>query len=103
MVPEIIRYKIPHESATAFVDAYRQAGDVLRRSPNCLGYELLQSAKDAELYLLTIQWDSVDGHLQGFRRSADFKTFLGLIGPYVPNILEMEHYAPTELSWRRGE
>jgi quinol monooxygenase YgiN len=75
---------------------------LLQRSPNCLGYELLHSAKDPELWLLTIRWDSAEGHLQGFRKSALFADFLALVRPFIENLLEMEHYEATDLEWRRA-
>jgi quinol monooxygenase YgiN len=99
VIPEIIRYKIPTAHASEFVQAYGEAGQVLRESPHCRGFELLRSAKDPELFLLIIQWDSSEGHLAGFRRSALFPKFFALIKPYVGNILEMEHYAVTDVRW----
>lgn len=101
MIPEILRYKIPLDQADAFIKAYADAGEVLKDSPNCLGFELLRSAKEPELFLLTIHWDSAEGHLSGFRRSPQFAKFFALIKPYVSNILEMEHYQATDVSWRR--
>ena len=101
-ITEIIRYKIPQGEAAFFESAYRQAESVLQASPNCQGYELIRSDKDSQNYLLTIFWDSSDGHLEGFRKSDLFPKFLELIRPYIPMIQEMEHYHSTGMSWRRG-
>lgn len=101
MIPEIIRYKIPTNEADAFIEAYAQAGEVLKQSPHCLGFELLRSKKDPALFLLTIRWDSAEGHLSGFRRSEVFPKFFALIRRYVGNILEMEHYERTDVRWVR--
>jgi len=102
MTPEILRYRIPSERAGAFVQAYESAAVLLQRSPNCLGYALLHSVKDPELWLLTIRWNSAEGHLQGFRKSALFAEFLALVRPFIENLLEMEHYETTDLEWRRA-
>ena len=101
MVPEILRYKIPAVQAAAFERDYALAGEALKQSAHCLGFELLRSDKDPELYLLTILWDSVEGHLQGFRQSEQFRAFLPLVRAYLPNLLEMEHYVATDMKWRR--
>lgn len=95
VLPEIIRYRIAAERADAFIDAYRRAGQALMESPHCSGYELLRSKKDPELFLLIIRWDSAEGHLRGFRQSAQFRDFFAHIKPYVSDILEMEHYEAT--------
>src|SRR5262249_24965405 len=42
-----------------------------------------------------IRWDSVEGHLKGFRGSPAFQRFLALVAPYFNQIEEMEHYEPT--------
>jgi quinol monooxygenase YgiN len=101
-IPEIIRYKIPQSEAASFERAYRQAEAVLQASPNCRGYELIRSDKDPQNYILTIFWDSSEGHLEGFRKSNLFPKFLELIRPYIPMIQEMEHYHATGMSWQRG-
>lgn len=101
MVPEILRYRISADQAEAFERDYAAAGGALAQSPNCLGYELLRSDKDPELYLLTILWDSVEGHLEQFRASEVFKAFFAHIRAWLPNLLEMEHYRPTAVAWKR--
>jgi quinol monooxygenase YgiN len=103
MTPEIIRYRAPLDQSDGSSKAYAKAGEVLKESPHCLGFQLLRSARDAELFLLTIQWDSPEGHMAGFRRSPQFAKFFALIGRYVSNILEMEHYRATDVHWQRLE
>jgi hypothetical protein len=44
---------------------------------------------------LRIEWDSVDGHMQGFRSSPEFRTFFAAIRPYIGDIQEMRHYEKT--------
>lgn len=78
------------------------AGEELQQSPHCHGFELLRSGKDPELFLLTILWDSADGHMGGFRTSPQFGRFFAQIKPYLGNLLEMEHYGVTKVSWRRN-
>jgi heme-degrading monooxygenase HmoA len=102
MIPEIIRYQVPHDHSSAFEGAYREAEALLQLSPNCEGYELIQSDKEPENYILTIWWDSSEGHLEGFRKSELFPKFLQLIRPYIPMISEMEHYHFSGISWRRS-
>lgn len=39
-----------------------------------------------------MHWDSADGHLKGFRGSAEFREFLPLVRPFIESITEMRHY-----------
>jgi len=97
MIVEYIRYTIPEDSRAAFVDAYERAARALVASPNCLNYELSVCDEDPSQYVLRIEWDSSQGHLEGFRRSPHFREFLPHIQPYIKAIAEMRHYTPTRV------
>ena len=103
MVVEYIRYKFKQSAeseeslAGAFEAAYRVAASSLDASPYCLGYELSRCVEEQNRYTLRIEWDSVDGHLAGFRRSPEFAPFLAAIKPYIGQIEEMQHYTPTSV------
>lgn len=102
MVIEYIRYRIPEGQATAFLQAYEQAQHALVASPHCSRYELARCLEEPALYVLRIEWDSVEGHLQGFRRSEEFRTFLGHVRPFVEQIEEMQHYEVVPLGAEGG-
>ncbi len=104
MIVEYIRYKLqPADTASAgqtaaeFEAAYRGACASLDISPHCLTYELSRCVEEADHYLLRIEWDSAEGHLNGFRRAPEFAPFLAAIRPYVSQIQEMRHYAPVRI------
>src|SRR4029453_2841248 len=87
-----IRYRIPADEAPSFENAYRVAAASLDASPHCERYEVARCTEDATAYTARIQWDSADGHLQGFRRSPQFASFFAAVRPYVDAIEEMRHY-----------
>ncbi len=101
MINEYIRYKLPTSRSDAFVAAYTAAAESLRASPHCLGYELSVCSEDPESFILKIQWDSAEGHIDGFRKSTVFPAFLAQIKAFMPEIEEMRHYTITELRWSR--
>lgn len=97
MIVEYIRYEIPHERQSAFVDAYRAASAQLRASPNCLRYEVSRCTEDPASHIVRIEWDSIDGHLQGFRKGPEFASFLAHVKPFLDQIREMRHYEVTDV------
>lgn len=99
MIVEYIRYEV--EDAAALVQAYEAARRSLDASPHCLAYELSHCTEEPRSLILRIEWDSNEGHLEGFRKSADFGPFLQAIRPFVGQIREMRHYAPTAVVARR--
>jgi len=92
---EYIRYKISPDSHAEFVSAYAAAAQSLRDSECCLSYELTQCEEEPERYILRIEWTSTKEHIEGFRKSNQFKSFLPHIRPYIENIEEMQHYQKT--------
>jgi quinol monooxygenase YgiN len=97
MIVEYIRYAIEPTRQEQFIADYVAASVSLQASPFALGWELSQCADDPSQFILRIEWDSAEGHLQGFRQSADFLTFLPHIRPYVNDVLEMRHYNLTDV------
>jgi ketosteroid isomerase-like protein/quinol monooxygenase YgiN len=94
MIVEYIRYRVPPEQASAVIDAYDRAAAALEASPHCLRYEVATCVEDPGAVVVRIEWDSVEGHLSGFRRSAAFREFLQAVRPFIGAIDEMRHYDP---------
>jgi quinol monooxygenase YgiN len=92
MVVEIIRYNIAPESAEHFIKAYTEAGTYLNRSKHCLSYEVIKGIEEPNNFIVRIEWDSMEGHMQGFRTGPDFQNFFALVKPFFNAILEMKHY-----------
>jgi quinol monooxygenase YgiN len=97
MVVEYIRYRIPHERQERFEASYRDAATSLDASEHCLAYELSHGVEESERYILRIEWDSLDGHEQGFRRGPEFQPFFAAVRPFVDEIEEMHHYGVTSI------
>ena len=98
MVIEYIRYRIPEDQRERFEAAYRKAQQPLRASSHCLAYELSRCVEESACYVLRIEWDSVEGHMEGFRRSEEFRAFFQHIRPFVEQIEEMRHYEVTSVA-----
>jgi quinol monooxygenase YgiN len=92
MVIEYVRYTIPADKADEFVAAYATAGEALRKSSHCLGFELSRCMEEPTSFILRIEWDSVEGHMEGFRKSPEFRAFFASVRPFVGQIEEMRHY-----------
>lgn len=92
MITEYIRYRIDDDTSDAFESAYAAAAAPLAASPNCIDYDLSRCHEEPDRYVLRIRWDSLSGHMDGFRSSAEFREFFSHIRPYVEAIEEMQHF-----------
>jgi quinol monooxygenase YgiN len=102
MTTEIIRYQIGEGNAQAFEKAYQKAESILQTSKHCLGYRMLRGQEETQNWILLIEWDSVEGHEQGFRKEPSFREFFALVKPFFNNIQEMKHYESRLMNWKRA-
>lgn len=98
MVVEYIRYSVEDQDADRFYRAYKEAGQILQASPHCMGFEVSRCSEEPKLFTVRIEWDSIDGHLKGFRMSPEFGSFFAAVKPFYNSIQEMHHYVPRESS-----
>lgn len=94
MIAEYIRYRVDEGRRDAFVAAYEAAAGPLMDSPHALAFDMARCVEDPSRFVLRIEWDSAEGHMKGFRGSAQFRDFLAHVRPYVDDIEEMRHYEP---------
>jgi quinol monooxygenase YgiN len=96
MIVEYIRYTVAgSERGAELVSAYEIAAKALDASSECLGYDLTVCEEDPTSYILRIEWQSIQEHLNGFRKSPQFPPFFQAIGGFVKEITEMQHYHLT--------
>ncbi len=103
MMVEYIRYELKTHQPSELVEAYRLAASHLEAAPQCHGYELSHCVEEPSSLTLRILWTSTEDHLQGFRKGPHFPHFLAAIRPFIGEIAEMRHYAPTDVAWSRTE
>ncbi|QBD77584.1 antibiotic biosynthesis monooxygenase [Ktedonosporobacter rubrisoli] len=102
MIVEYTRYKVQGQQAVALEEAYQRARSGLEQSPHCLSYELSRCLEDQSTFVLRIEWDSVEGHLEGFRKSPEFRAFFEAVKPFFNDIQEMRHYEVTAVANRKA-
>jgi quinol monooxygenase YgiN len=101
MIVEYIRYEV--EDAAALTQAYEEARRTLDASPHCLAYELSRCSEEPTWLMLRIEWDSLEGHMQGFRKSPEFSAFFQAVRPFLGQIREMRHYEVTSVTSRKSQ
>jgi hypothetical protein len=103
MIVEYIRYDLQKHTPRELIDAYGRAGPALQAAPECLGYEVAQCSDTPARVTVRIHWTSADGHMEGFRKGPNFSRFLAEVRSFIDEIVEMKHYEPTPVAWRRPE
>ena len=93
MVLEVALIDITPGQEGAFVDAYRQAHAILAGTPGCRTIRMTQGIESPSRFVLLVEWDSVQAHLDNFRATDRFGQWRGLIGPHFASPPVVEHFA----------
>lgn len=91
MILEVATLAIKVDAAVEFEQAFSKARAVITRSEGCGAVRLLRSIENAGLYVLEVEWDSVEHHMEGFRNSPLFTEWRGILGPFFAGPPEVQH------------
>ena len=92
MVLEVGLINITPGQEDAFAAAYAKAHETLATTPGCRSVRMTRGVESPSKFVLLVEWDSVNAHLDNFRATDRFHTWRGLIGPYFDGAPLVEHY-----------
>ena len=92
MILERAIFAIQPGTEQDFEVAMEQAKEVVAQARGFRSLTLQRGIEQPSSYLLLIEWDSVEDHMQGFRESELFARWRELIGTYFAAAPEVEHY-----------
>jgi heme-degrading monooxygenase HmoA len=92
MVLEVALIDVTPGQEKEFAAAYAQAHPVLVGTPGCRSVRMTQGIESPSRFVLLVEWDTVEAHLDNFRSTERFTTWRGLIGPYFAKPPVVEHF-----------
>lgn len=81
----------------AFEAAMRRAHPLIAASPGFLSIEVRPAAEQADLYLLTVAWQDIASHRDGFRTSDRYKNWRDLLHGYYDPTPTVTYFAESIL------
>lgn len=91
MVLEIADFLIREGDEDRFVDAYRDAVRFITDSAGCRGVRLVRGVENPRRFVLLVEWERLEDHLDGFRGSAAFHGWRAAVGPFFATAPQVEH------------
>jgi heme-degrading monooxygenase HmoA len=92
MVLEVALIDVLAGSEDDFAAAYAKARDILATTPGCQSVRMTRGVETPQRFVLLVEWETVDAHLDNFRATERFTTWRGLIGPYFDGAPRVEHF-----------
>lgn len=77
---------------TAFEAAFRQARPLVEGVEGFRSLRMTHGIESPERFVLLVEWDSVEAHVNNFRATELFTQWRALIGPYFVEPPRVEHF-----------
>ena len=92
MVLEIALIDVQPGQEDEFAAAYRKASQLVVTTPGCRSVRMTRGIESPSRFVLLVEWDSVEAHLENFRASERFGQWRAHIGPYFAAAPVVEHF-----------
>lgn len=92
MILELAHITISKQKQEAFEDALGKAKEVLNQADGYVSHEFKRCMEEGSKYILLINWESLEAHTEGFRKSELFKEWRDLIGGFFVEPPQVYHY-----------
>jgi heme-degrading monooxygenase HmoA len=88
-----------------FEAAFVKAKPIIAAMPGCLQVSLGRCLERPHTYLLLVEWERLEDHVEGFRRSPQFEEWRQLLHHFYDPFPTVEHYeeVSTEDITGRGD
>jgi len=82
MITEFARLTISPDGSAEFEAAVESVVHIFRAAPGCLGMALDREIENPAHYLLVVQWESIEAHVDDFRNSIGFREWRNVVSPF---------------------
>ena len=96
MILEQAVFTVAEGSEQVFEAAMGEAKEVISQAAGFQSFRLQRGIDNPSAFLLLVEWDAIEDHMVGFRKSENFKRWRELIGPFFAADPRVEHFeAPS--------
>jgi heme-degrading monooxygenase HmoA len=92
MVLEVALIDVRSGAEEDFQTAYGRARHLVATTPGCRSVRMTRGVESPSRFVLLVEWDSVEAHLENFRASERFGQWRSIIGEYFATPPLVEHF-----------
>lgn len=92
MILEAAVINIKEGTKDQFEKSFQEAQLVIGQANGYLSHQLQNCLENKNKYLLLVKWQTLEDHMEGFRKSDLFHQWRSIIGPYFETPPAVEHY-----------
>jgi heme-degrading monooxygenase HmoA len=102
MVLEVATFDVTPGQEDEFTAAYQRVKHLLTSTAGCRSARMTRGIESPSQFILIVEWDTVEAHVQGFRGSDRFPSWRAAISPYFAGSPHAEHYADVQPAGTSG-
>ena len=92
MILEVAMLEVMATKERAFEAAFDQAQHIIAGMTGYRSHQLQRCLEQPGRYLLLVEWDTLEDHTEGFRRSAEYQQWRALLHHFYDPFPTVEHF-----------
>ncbi|MGI8404322.1 MAG: antibiotic biosynthesis monooxygenase family protein [Thermomicrobiales bacterium] len=92
MILEVAMLNVIPGQESDFEAAFRQAAKIIASMPGYRAHQLQRCLEVDNKYLLLVEWNTLEDHTVGFRRSLEYVTWKKLLHHFYDPFPTVEHF-----------
>ncbi|MGB7235583.1 MAG: antibiotic biosynthesis monooxygenase [Rhodococcus sp. (in: high G+C Gram-positive bacteria)] len=78
-----------------FEAAFGRASSIISAMPGFVSLRLSRGIESPDVYLLLVEWETLEDHTEGFRGSDEYQEWKALLHHFYDPFPVVEHFAPV--------
>ena len=92
MILEVAILEVKAKQEQAFEAAFAEAQLIISGMKGYVSHELQKSIENPSRYILLVNWETLEDHTVGFRKSAEYQEWRKLLHHFYDPFPTVEHY-----------
>lgn len=92
MILEVAVLNIKKGLSKDFEKSFHEAQKIISSMKGYISHELKKSLEDEDKYILLVNWETIEDHEEGFRKSEAYQEWKKLLHHYYEPFPTVEHY-----------
>ncbi|WP_405565078.1 antibiotic biosynthesis monooxygenase family protein [Polaribacter sp. Asnod6-C07] len=92
MILEVAILNIKKGQSSAFEINFLKAESIISSMKGYISHQLKKSVKEEDKYILVVNWETLEDHEIGFRKSEEYQKWKALLHHFYEPFPTVEHY-----------
>ena len=97
MILEAVMLQVKEGLEAEYEEAFREASEIISSMNGYISHELQRCMEVKGKYLLLVQWETLEDHTVGFRKSNEYQEWKNKLHSFYDPFPTVEHFERVEL------